>query len=131
MPSSDSGRFNLLINGSTLASNVGDGGTTGAHDANIGSNTFSETAGTGTSLTDYVTTISGTGCTDNGNGTGTIPMTAGDNKTCTITNSRKPKLTVTKTIVPSTDTGTFNLQIDGSTAGSGAKGCRTSVKRKS
>jgi len=50
----------------------------------VGSHTVGETAGTGTSLTDYVTTIGGD-CAANGS----ITLAAGDNKTCTITNTRK------------------------------------------
>src|SRR6185295_7706256 len=115
IPSNDSGLFNLQIDGVTQAANVGDGGTTGAQFVTIGSHTVGETAGTGTSLTDYTTVIGGD-CAANGS----VTLAAGDNKTCTITNTRKPKLTVTKILIPSNDSGLFNLQIDGSTAGTGA-----------
>jgi uncharacterized repeat protein (TIGR01451 family) len=94
------GRFNLQINGNTYASNVGDTGSTGAQTSTIGPNTFGETGGTSpvTSLNDYNTVITGTGCTDNGNGTGGITLAAGDNKTCTITNTKKGSLQVTKNV---------------------------------
>jgi hypothetical protein len=113
VPAADSGQFNLLINGTIYATNVGNGGTTNAQNGTVGGNSFGETAGASTSLGDYTTVISGTGCTDNGNGTGTITLASGDNKTCTITNTRKPKLTVTKTVVPAADSGKFNLLING------------------
>ncbi|MGD0309225.1 MAG: kelch repeat-containing protein [Acidobacteriota bacterium] len=94
------GRFNLQINGNTYASNVGDTGSTGAQTGTIGPNTFGETGGTSpvTSLNDYNTVITGTGCTDNGNGTGGITLAAGDNKTCTITNTKKGSLQITKNV---------------------------------
>jgi len=110
VPSNDTGKFNLQIDGVTQASDVGDGGSTGAKVVSIGSHTAGETAGTGTSLGNYTTVIGGD-CDAAGN----VSLAAGDNKTCTITNTRKPKLTVTKILVPSNDTGKFNLQIDGVT----------------
>jgi hypothetical protein len=113
VPSTDTGKFNLLINGPAKATNIGNGGTTGVQSATVGSNTFGETAGTGSVLTDYTAVISGQGCTDNGNGTGSITLSSGNNAVCLITNTRKPKLTITKVTVPSTDTGKFNLLING------------------
>jgi hypothetical protein len=81
----------------------------------IGAHSVNELAGTGSNLNDYTAVISGD-CAANGS----ITLVAGDNKTCTITNTRKARLTVNKVIVPPSDTGLFNLQIDGSTAGTGA-----------
>jgi hypothetical protein len=113
-PTTDTGKFNLSINGVQYATDVGNNGTTGAQDAIIGANTFGEAAGTGTLLSNYTSSVSGTGC--GGSATaGTITLAAGDNKTCTITNTRKPTLTVTKVLVPSSDTGKFDLKIDGTT----------------
>jgi hypothetical protein len=114
-PSSDPGTFNLIINSTTYATG-GDGTTTGAQFGSVGSNTFGETGAGGTNLTNYTTVISGTGCTDNGDGTGSITLAAGDNKVCTITNTRNTgKLEVVKSLSPTNDTGRFNLQIDGVT----------------
>src|SRR4029079_10887860 len=49
-----------------------------------------------------------------------VPVAAGDDIVCTITNTRKTgKLEVQKVLSPAADPGTFNLQIDGSTAGTG------------
>jgi hypothetical protein len=89
-PSADPRRFNLQINGTTWATNVGDGGTTGAQDGVIGSNTVTETVGMpGTGLSDFSSVIGGDCAAD-----GTITLAAGDNKTCTITNTRNlPSLT--------------------------------------
>ncbi len=117
VPTSDTGLFNLRIDGSTAGTgaDAACGGTTGAVTVSIGSHTASETAGTGNNLSHYNTVISGD-C----NSSGVVSLAAGDNKTCTITNTRKPTLTVNKVCVPTSDTGKFNLRIDGSTAGTGA-----------
>ena len=108
-PAGDVGRFNLQIDGETkgTGANVGDGGTTGAVATGFGSHTVGETGANGTDLLNYETTIDGDCASD-----GTITLAAGDEKTCTITNKRKPKLTVTKVLVPAADGGKFNLQID-------------------
>ncbi len=109
LPDTDNGRFNLWIDGSDVVTNVGDGGNTGAVMVSIGSHTINETAITGTNLTGYETVIGGDCDTD-----GNITLTAGENATCVITNTRKPTLTVTKVLLPDTDNGLFNLQIDSS-----------------
>jgi hypothetical protein len=109
-PPSDTGLFNLRIDGTTYAANAPCGGTTGAIVLNIGAHTVSETAGTGTNLADYSVTIGGD-C----NGAGSVTLAAGENKTCTITNLKLPKLTVNKVCVPPSDPGLFNLRIDGTT----------------
>jgi len=117
-PSGDLGKFNLQIDSANAGTgaNAGCGGTTGAVVVSIGGHGVGETAGTGTSLGNYLTPAIGGDCAANGS----ITLAAGDNKTCTITNTRKPTLTVTKVCNPTTDDGKFNLQIDGSTAGTGA-----------
>ena len=96
-PSNDDGTFNLLLNGVTQVSNVGDGGTTGKVTVDKGTYTVSESAFSG-SLANYSTSIkcldsknkelakidSGTSLSvyvdDSGNGVSV---------TCTITNTRK------------------------------------------
>jgi hypothetical protein len=82
-PASDPGRFNLQIGGTTYATNVGNGGSTGAVGLNAGTWTVGETGGTipPTSLANYTTTYGGD-CAANGS----ISLTVGQNKTCTITN---------------------------------------------
>src|SRR5207248_7347695 len=133
VPSPDGGKFNLQIDGSTAGtgSNAACGGTTGAVLSTIGAHAVGETAGTGTVLSNYLAPAFDGACDAQGN----VTLAAGQNAVCTITNTRKPTLTVTKVCVPSTDTGKFNLQIDGSTAGTGANaacgGSTGAVERKS
>ncbi|HEY7600319.1 MAG TPA: right-handed parallel beta-helix repeat-containing protein, partial [Candidatus Limnocylindrales bacterium] len=88
-PSSDPGRFNLLIDGTTYATNVGNGGTTGPRGINAGSRTVSETGGTvpATNLANYTTAIN---CGAWGSGAGTslnLTLNPGDVVECTITNT--------------------------------------------
>lgn len=103
VPANDSGLFNLQIDSSTAGTgaNVGNGGTTGAVQQTIGSHTVGETAGTSTSLSDYVSVISGACAAD-----GSVTLAAGDNKVCTITNTRKGQLVIVKNTVG--DNGTFS-----------------------
>jgi hypothetical protein len=122
VPASDSGKFNLLIDGAVKAANVGDGGTTGTQTVNTGNHTVGESAGTGTSLSNYDATLS---CVDKAHGAaadtdGTVKVDAGDAWECVITNTRKTPpppptgtIKVTKKLVPATDSGKFNLLIDG------------------
>ena len=44
-------------------------------------------------------------------------LAAGDVVDCMITNTRKPRVKVTKDLVPSGDGGLFDLQVNGSTQG--------------
>ena len=98
VPSSDSGLFNLQIDGATAGTgaNVGNGGTTGEVAVNAGAHTVGETAGTGTNLANYVTAIGGD-CAANG----AITLALAENKTCTITNTRASTPTPTPTPTPS------------------------------
>jgi hypothetical protein len=111
-PTTDPGLFNLLIDATVVFANAACGASTGPLVQSVGSHTVSETAGTGTSLTNYVSTIGGNCATD-----GTITLAAGDSATCTITNVRKPPpptatLTVNKVCQPADDPGRFDLYID-------------------
>jgi hypothetical protein len=124
-PDTDPGRFNLQIDGTTDpdAIDVGDGGSTGEQVLNTGNHTVRETAGTGTSLTNYAKTIVCKGS----NGTGsivaqssgspgplTVNVTDGSDIVCTIKNIRKTgKLEVVKKVNPTNDAGRFDLRIDG------------------
>jgi hypothetical protein len=96
VPTNDGGKFNLQIDAATAGTgaNAACGGTTGTITSTIGSHTVGETAGTSTALTDYVTVISGACASD-----GSVTLAAGDNKTCTITNSRLPNLTIKKVVI--------------------------------
>ncbi len=89
VPSYDPGRFNLLVDGTTYAHNVGDNGTTGQVTVAPGTHVVSETAGTNANLGNYVPRIT---CSDGSAGYGTslsVSTTAGENLACTITNTRK------------------------------------------
>lgn len=128
VPANDSGLFNLQVNGITAtgSANVGNGGDTGKVGVAAGSNNFGETAGTLTNLSNYTSSASCVDATTGGavSTTGTNPWTVntavGQNIVCTITNTKlSASITVNKTLVPSNDPGLFNLQIDGSTAGTG------------
>jgi hypothetical protein len=83
----DPAKFNLRIDGTTYAANVGNGGTTGQVGVTAGSHTISETAGTNANLSKYRTTIV---CSDGSHKVGTslsgVQVAAGQNVTCTITN---------------------------------------------
>ncbi len=96
-PTSDTGLFNLRIDGSTAGTggNVGDDGTTGAIPLIAGAHTVSETAGTATDLSNYTAVIGGD-CAANG----TITLALAENKTCVITNTRKAGLTIVKDATP-------------------------------
>lgn len=83
----ESGKFNLQIDGITHVADVGNGGTTGPQIVSIGAHTVGEIAGNGTLLDLYASVISGHCASD-----GSITLTAGENKTCTITNTRKTGL---------------------------------------
>lgn len=89
VPSYDPGRFNLLIDATTYAHNIGDNGTTGQVTVPPGNHTVSETAGTNATISNYVPRIT---CSDGSAGYGTslsVQVNAGDNLSCTITNTRK------------------------------------------
>jgi hypothetical protein len=121
-PAADPGRFNLLVDGTVLATNVGNGGTTGAQNVLPGTHSVSETG-----PANYVTSFGGD-CAANG----TVTLLAGDQKTCTITNLGQPLLTVTKILRPASDPGRFNLQVDGVTRASnvgdgGTSGAQTTA----
>src|SRR5262249_42555073 len=83
VPQSDPGLFNLQIDGTILAINVGNGGSTGPLVVSGGVHTVSETASAGTNPFNYTVIIGGDCAPD-----GRISLVTGDNKTCTITNTR-------------------------------------------
>ena len=82
---------------------------------------MSESAVSGTTLSDYATSIA---CTLNGNpgpsadGTTQLDVTVavGDRLACTLTNRRKAQVTLTKHLVPASDPGRFDLKLTSSTA---------------
>jgi len=91
VPASDAGRFNLLVDGQAQATDVGDGGTTGAVTVLPGTHSVGEAAGTATDLANYTSSLS---CKDAAHGNaadddGTLDVGAGDAWECVITNTRK------------------------------------------
>src|SRR6185503_17653906 len=121
VPTTDGGKFDLTIGGTTFTNGgngFGNTGTTGFVNVSTGSLTVSEAGHTGTSLSDYDAQIN---C-DSSKGNATAGATSysftanyGDQVTCTITNHRLPQLKVVKSLVPSSDGGLFNLKIDSQT----------------
>ena len=116
-PANDPGLFNLLVDGAphggAPGTNVPCGGTTGAIQVGPGTHTVSESAGTGTDLGNYTSTIDGD-CAANGS----ITLALGERATCTITNVRNAatppaELTVHKICNPTDDPGQFEIHIDG------------------
>lgn len=140
-PDTNTGKFNLTINGplygdAVTVNNVGDNGTTGEIVVKKGTVEVSETAGTGTSLSNYTTSII---CRDK-NGTGNIITssnpTGSTNREleftlqedadviCVITNSAKGSITIIKDAQPNsatdfafttTGTGLSNFSLDDDT----------------
>jgi hypothetical protein len=109
VPNTDPGKFHLYIDNVLHALSVGDGGTTGAITVAPGVHNVSEAANNGTNLNDYISVVGGD-CASNGD----VTVNTGDTKVCTITNTRKNGiLTVNKVLIPSSDTGKFDLTIDG------------------
>ena len=126
VPSTDTGLFDLQLDGKTRAEGVGDGGTTGAITVATGSHAVAELAGTGTSLDDYESGVQCTGMADAAKaaqpvaGTSTeVLVNAGDEVVCTFTNERKGTITLVKDLAPATDPGLFDLLIDGTPAVTG------------
>jgi uncharacterized repeat protein (TIGR01451 family) len=83
--------FNLQIDGTTEAADVGDGGTTGAVNVTPGAHTVGETGSEGVDLDDYDVTISGDCAAD-----GSVTVVRDESAECTITNTRHANVTVTK-----------------------------------
>ncbi len=92
LPTGDAGKFNLLVNNVAKATDIGDGGTTGAVLVTPGASvTVSESGGTGTTLSDYASVLTCTGVngyseTVTTTGTFTMPGNAVD---CKFTNTHK------------------------------------------
>lgn len=126
VPASDSGLFNLQIDGTTQAANVGNNGTTGEKVITVGNHTVGETAGTNTILSSYTSAIdcrdlNGTGnsvASSTTNGPLTVNVTDNADIVCTITNTRNQgTLRVIKNVI--NDNGgaktasDFSFQVNG------------------
>jgi hypothetical protein len=127
-PSLDPGRFDLKVAGTVVKAAAGNGGS-GSLGVLAGTYRVAESGASGTSLTNYATSIA---CTLNGNpgpsadGTAQLDVTVavGDVLACTLTNKRKAQVTLTKHLVPSSDPGRFDLKL---TSSSGVRMVRTSA----
>ena len=109
-PTTDTGKFDLQINGTTHADDVGHGGSTDFRDVDPGQVTVAELAGTGTSLADYVSSVSCDSGKGSANGTShAFSADYGDKVTCTITNQRKGKIIVEKQTNPDGATQQFSF----------------------
>src|SRR6185295_18036800 len=129
IPASDTGKFDLQVDGANVATQVGDGGY-GSKTVVTGSHTVGET---GAYLSNY---SSSTAC-KNASGysvavsaAGAVNVGDGDTITCTITNTRKTgTITVKKQLIPASDAGKFDLQVDGANVatqvGDGGYGSKT------
>jgi uncharacterized repeat protein (TIGR01451 family) len=80
-PPDDSGRFDLRIDGKTLAQAVGNNGTTGDVAVTTGAHTVSEVAAGRTNLSDYATTIV---CRDGRGNGATVAQGSGTSLTVTV-----------------------------------------------
>ncbi len=124
VPASDPGRFDLKAAGKVVKAAAGNGGA-GANGVAPGTYRVAETAAAGTNLSGYVTSIA---CTINGNpgpsadGRTQLDVTVadGDQAACTITNRRRPQVTLTKHLVPASDPGRFDLRVGGMVVKAGA-----------
>jgi hypothetical protein len=110
-PAEDTGSFQLTIDTNNVGDPVKHNQNSGPHWVNMGGHTVGETGAGGTDLADYTSSISGMSndCDD-----GNITIDSLGVHTCTITNSRKPKVTVNKTTVGGPAPGSLQLCIGGS-----------------
>jgi hypothetical protein len=129
IPASDPGRFDLKVGGTVVKASAGDGDS-GSTQVAPGTYKLSEVAATGTSLSDYTSSIA---CTRNGSpgpsASGpslNVSVDWGDVLACTITNRLGATITVRKDLRPSSDPGRFDLKVAGqvvkAAAGNGGSG---------
>lgn len=115
-PTSDGGRFELKIDGSKYKDNAGNNSSTAIIDVNAGNHTVSETAESGSNLSDYESSIS---CTDGTQGVGNsliVNVVKDEDVICTITNVKKSSIKVIKQSHPeNTQNFIFTLSGVGST----------------
>ncbi|MCX6388319.1 MAG: VWA domain-containing protein [Solirubrobacterales bacterium] len=115
VPSDSAGRFDLKIDGVAKATDVGDGGTTGKTTAAVGDHTITEAGHAGTSLSDYTQELA---CADSKGAVdstgGVVNVAADQDIVCTFTNTRKwGTLKIVKSLTPASDSGLFDLRLDG------------------
>src|SRR5205085_208040 len=110
--------FDVKVDGDTKIDNAVStdpaGTSFGPFTVTTGNHTVSETFGDGATAVngDWTVTISG----DCNSRPAVVNLVAGDSKQCTITNEKKPKLTVTKKIIGGNGaTDSFDVKVDGDT----------------
>lgn len=98
IPASDSGLFDLRVDGGVEAANVGDGGDTGWVTVNVGGHSVSELGAGGTDLNHYVSDVScdNAASVDPGTSLNIGNLDYNDDVTCTITNTRKGNIQIVK-----------------------------------
>ena len=134
-PSADDGRFDLKVDQTVVKANAADGESGTRNGLAPGSYTVSEVVGSaspaGRALSDYVTGIECSGETAAQASSKTVTLSAGEDATCTITNTRKGSIKVTKDLVPDTDDGRFDLKVGDEViadeAGDGGNGTKTGL----
>jgi hypothetical protein len=109
-PTSDDGKFDLNIDDITFGDDVSHGQGTGTITVPTGTHSVSETAGTGTDLSDYISSFE---CNNQLNGQGTSTgdfiVTANQDVVCTFTNVRKSQIIVIKQTLPDGDPQVFDF----------------------
>ena len=133
VPSADDGRFDLKVDSTVVKAAAGDGDS-GSKDVAPGDYTVSEDGANGTDLTKYdksIACVTNGQASESGNGAslGGVTVDSNDTVVCTITNTRrKGSVTVVKDLVPSTDSGRFDLKVDAdvvkAAAGDGDQGSK-------
>jgi uncharacterized repeat protein (TIGR01451 family) len=105
----DGSSFDISVDATKVLDDAGDGASDERTYA-PGSYTVSETFGDGGAIgSDWTVGFSGD-CDQNGS----VTLAYGDDKTCTITNKRKPKLTVVK-VIEGGNGAAFDLKVNGGT----------------
>src|SRR4051812_6436510 len=103
-PATDAGRFDLKVDGTPVATQVGNGGY-GKTTVTTGTHTVGEYGANLADYARYTKCLKGTYVVAEGSGDVNVPVGQYDDIVCTIKNVRKAKLVVAKTTVPA-DTAT-------------------------
>ncbi|MDT4943098.1 MAG: hypothetical protein QOJ34_3187, partial [Pseudonocardiales bacterium] len=117
-PTSDAGRFDLKVGSTVVKSGAGDGDQGSITIARGADVTVSEVSASGPGLSAYDSSI------DCGSGSvagasRTLTNVTSD-VTCTVTNKRRPTVTVVKSLVPAGDAGRFDLRVGSTVVKAGA-----------
>jgi uncharacterized repeat protein (TIGR01451 family) len=133
-PASDAGRFDLLVDAAVRKAAAGNGDKTDVLRVATGSYVVSEAAANGSSLDDYVSSLSCVDTADHDRDVtpvgatvagAQISVSPGSAIRCTFTNQRRPKIEVVKALSPTDDPGQFSLTLDGNVKATGGHGTAT------